>query len=116
MCKKKGAADAVLPSKLTNILSAGGHALVTAEPYTELGKLANIHHGIYELVEPESDSALISGLEKLLTSDLSAYNQVARSYAEHYLDKHVILKKFSKDLEKLVSGYEDIVTEQEQFE
>ena len=38
--QKKGAADAVLPSKLTNILSAGGHALVTAESHTELGKIA----------------------------------------------------------------------------
>ena len=30
--QKKGAADAVLPSKLTNILAVGGNAVITASP------------------------------------------------------------------------------------
>lgn len=38
--QKRGAADAVLPSKLTNILAVGGNAVITAEAYTELGQLA----------------------------------------------------------------------------
>lgn len=33
--QKRGAADAVLPSKLTNILAVGGNAVITAEPHTE---------------------------------------------------------------------------------
>ncbi len=37
--QKRGAADAVLPSKLTNILAVGGNAVITAEPHTELGQL-----------------------------------------------------------------------------
>lgn len=37
--QKRGAADAVLPSKLTNILAAGGNAVITAEAHTELGQL-----------------------------------------------------------------------------
>ncbi len=37
--QKKGAADAVLPSKLTNILAVGGNSVITAEENTELGQL-----------------------------------------------------------------------------
>jgi len=36
--QKRGAADAVLPSKLTNILAVGGNAVITAEAHTELGQ------------------------------------------------------------------------------
>ncbi|MCV5180396.1 glycosyltransferase, partial [Escherichia coli] len=32
--QKRGAADAVLPSKLTNILAVGGNAVITAEAET----------------------------------------------------------------------------------
>lgn len=99
--QRKGAADSVLPSKLTNILSAGGHALVTAEPSTELGVLAEKHAGIFQLVEPESSTAFIEGLETLLAQDLRQPNQVARRYAEHYLDKSVILERFHQELIKL---------------
>jgi len=31
--QKRGAADAVLPSKLTNILAAGGNAVITARAF-----------------------------------------------------------------------------------
>jgi colanic acid biosynthesis glycosyl transferase WcaI len=102
--QKKGAADAVLPSKLTNILAAGGHALVTAEPHTELGQLAEKFDTIYQLVEPENSQAFIAGLQQLLTSDLSQVNQVARNYAEQYLDQAVILERFYQDMEKLVQS------------
>jgi colanic acid biosynthesis glycosyl transferase WcaI len=101
--QRKGAADAVLPSKLTNILSAGGHALVTAEPHTELGALAEKHPDIYQLVEPESATAFIAGLDALLEKDLSQFNPVARQYAELYLNKTVILERFHQDMLKLAN-------------
>ncbi len=41
--QKRGAADAVLPSKLTNILAVGGNAVITAEDHTELGQLCECH-------------------------------------------------------------------------
>lgn len=101
--QKKGAADAVLPSKLTNILSAGGHALVTAEPDTELGKLAKKFDGIYECAEPENLLAFTQGLTQMLAQDLSQPNTVARQYAEEYLAKDKILDKFVENLHQLVS-------------
>lgn len=101
--QNKGVADAVLPSKLTNILSAGGHALVAAEQNTELGKLAVKHVGIYTLIEPEDISALKAALDKLLSTDITMHNSIARKFAEQHLGKDKILSKFYDDLKQLVN-------------
>ena len=97
--QKKGAADAVLPSKLTNILSAGGFAVVTAEPDTELGRLAAEYPGIYSCAEPENVDAFCSALDHELLN--SGINTVARVYAEQNLNKEAILRRFRKDLMRL---------------
>jgi len=100
--QKCGAADAVLPSKLTNILSAGGYAIVTAEKETELGVLADKFPGIYERVEPENASLLVGALNKLLLEqDMSVHNKVARDYAVEYLSRDKILGRFEEDLREL---------------
>ncbi len=105
--QKKGAADAVLPSKLTNILSAGGHTVVTAEANTELGQIADNFPGIYTRVEPESLSAFVTGLDVEL-GNKSSYNKVARQYAEQHLNRDAILSKFKDNLQKTISGYNNI--------
>lgn len=97
--QKKGVADAVLPSKLTNILAAGGHAVVTAEPETELGKIASKYPGIYTCVTPESLNEFKDGLMKAIAlSQTQRVNPVARRYAEHHLSKAAILSRFRKDI------------------
>ena len=98
--QRKGAADAVLPSKLTNILSAGGNAVITAEADTELGRLALKHPGIYSCVEPECVDSFCRGLEIELKK--SGTNAVARSYAEKNLNKEAILSRYREDLLKLI--------------
>ena len=98
--QRKGAADAVLPSKLTNILSAGGNAVITAEADTELGRLAQEYPGIYCCVEPESLDSFCQGLEVELAK--SGVNTVARTYAEKNLNKEAILSRYREDLLKLV--------------
>jgi len=108
--QKRGAADAVLPSKLTNILSAGGHALVTADPYTELGRMAVHHPGIYEVVEPENSRAFIEGLERCLAKDTTKPNMVARQYALDFLNKEKVINRFVKDL-KVLTEQEDVKEE-----
>ena len=55
--QKKGAADAVLPSKLTSILAVGGECLITAEAHTELGLLCQEYPGIARCIEPENADA-----------------------------------------------------------
>jgi colanic acid biosynthesis glycosyl transferase WcaI len=96
--QKKGAADAVLPSKLTNILSAGGYALVTAEKHTELGQINEKYPGIYSLVEPENLQDFVSTLDLLLLSNPHSHNKIARKYAEEFLAKDKIFERFLDDL------------------
>ena len=94
--QKRGAADAVLPSKLTNILAVGGNAVITADPDTSLGLLCSEYSGIATLVEPESVEALINGIEHALT--MPAPNVIATGCACEYLDKDQILTRFLKEI------------------
>lgn len=94
--QKRGAADAVLPSKLTNILAVGGNAVITAEAHTELGQLCDTLPGIAVCVEPESVPALVAGIEQALT--MPKENRVARDYAERTLEKENVLSQFIADI------------------
>ncbi|WP_318357949.1 colanic acid biosynthesis fucosyltransferase WcaI [Enterobacter sp.] len=94
--QKRGAADAVLPSKLTNILAVGGNAVITAEAATELGQLCDAHTGIAVCVEPESVDALIAGIEQAMV--MPKTNTVAREYAERTLEKESVLSQFIADI------------------
>lgn len=94
--QKRGAADAVLPSKLTNILAVGGNAVITAEPETELGQLCDSFAGIAVCVEPESVDALVAGIIQALA--MPKNNTVARDYAERTLDKENVLRQFMNDI------------------
>ncbi|EGT4253165.1 colanic acid biosynthesis glycosyltransferase WcaI [Citrobacter amalonaticus] len=94
--QKRGAADAVLPSKLTNILAVGGNAVITAEPETELGQLCESYPGIAVCVEPESVDTLVAGITQALA--MPKNNTVAREYAERTLDKENVLRQFMNDI------------------
>ncbi|QMI05679.1 colanic acid biosynthesis fucosyltransferase WcaI [Citrobacter sp. RHB25-C09] len=94
--QKRGAADAVLPSKLTNILAVGGNAVITAEPETELGQLCDNYPGIAVCVGPESVAALVEGITLALA--MPKQNTVAREYAERTLDKENVLRQFIADI------------------
>lgn len=94
--QKRGAADAVLPSKLTNILAVGGNAVITADPDTSLGQLCSDYPGIAVLVEPESVVALRTGIETALA--MPSPNEVAAGYAAGFLDKDAILARFLREL------------------
>lgn len=108
--QKRGVADAVLPSKLTNILAAGGHALVTAEQQTELGEIAARHPGIFHCVEPEDTQAFIAGLQHCLAQDTAAVNQVARQYAVENINREQVIARFVRSMHSLVN--QDLVTKE----
>lgn len=97
--QKRGVADAVLPSKLTNILAVGGNSVITAERNTELGVLCEKYAGIAERVEPEDVSALVAGIEAALTRELP--NIVAATYARDNIDSDKVLRSFEVELTKL---------------
>lgn len=90
--QKRGAADAVLPSKLTNILAVGGNAVITADEDTSLGKLTRNWPGIACRVAPESVSALVDGIDQMLSKP--SPNEVALRYAREHLDKNNIISTF----------------------
>jgi len=102
--QKKGVADAVLPSKLTTILSVGGTALITAEDNTELGLLCANYPGIACCIDPEDLVLFCDSLQLLLDkidANHRAINSIARGYAVHHLAKDAVLEEFEAELIKL---------------
>jgi colanic acid biosynthesis glycosyl transferase WcaI len=97
--QKKEAADLLLPSKLTNILSVGGNAVITASENTSLGTLCKNNPGIAILVEPESIEEIIKGIEKALKMQIP--NNVAQKYSKLFLDKEKILDRFIRNVKAL---------------
>jgi len=102
--QKAHAADLVMPSKLTNILAVGGHAIVTAKEDTELGRLAKAHPGVFEICPPDDAGALarLIGAAAKAGKETGVFNTEARQYAEDYLDRDKILAPFAAELEKVV--------------
>ena len=90
--QKSGAADSVMPSKLTNILAVGGNAVITSTEATTLGSLCLKYPGIATLIAPDSVSALVDGIR--LSLAMSQPNDIATHYASVNLDKDLILNRF----------------------
>jgi len=100
--QKRGAADAVLPSKVTGIFSAGGHAIITAEENTELGYILKENPHIATLIPPESKSHLIDAINKLANiltqKENRTHNVNALVYAKNNLGLENILSTFERSL------------------
>jgi colanic acid biosynthesis glycosyl transferase WcaI len=98
--QRRGAGGAVMPSKLTGILAAGGTAIITADEDTELGRLVAENPGIGILVPPEDPArfreALLAALLNRRGADGS--NPIARKYAEQHLAADVVLPRFERML------------------
>lgn len=102
--QKKGTADALLPSKLTGILSIGGRSIVTAEETTELGQLILENEGLATLIPPEDVIALQVTIEKMCADkEYSGVNDVARAYAVENMSKDAVLNMFEEKLLQLTS-------------
>ena len=95
----KKISDYVLPSKLTNILSAGGVSIISAKQDTQLSQLVKKYEIGY-LVQPDSESELYAAINYLLVnkSRHSNISTNARIYAENYLSKEKILHDFSNSV------------------
>lgn len=98
--QKRGAADAVMPSKLTGILAVGGRAVITADRDTELGRLVTSNPGIARLVPPENATELSTAIQEVLGT-AARFNPTARAFAEKHLAKHRILQDFERQLSAL---------------
>jgi len=96
--QKAGAADLVMPSKLTGMLASGKAIIATAEPNTELGQVVS-HVG--EMVHPEDSLALTEAILSLVNDPPKRKHmgKLGRQYACQHLDKELVLTKFNNVLE-----------------
>lgn len=103
--QKSGAADLVMPSKLTNALASGRPVLVTANSGTDLYNVViDAQCGL--VVRPDNLDAIVSALEHLADNEAERreMGRNARRYAEKYLDQNHILARFDRELSQLLSA------------
>jgi colanic acid biosynthesis glycosyl transferase WcaI len=92
--QKGDAGDLVMPSKLTTILSIGGLAIATANPGTTLYEVITANQmGI--IVSPDNELELSNAIVDCFEYDHSQKRINARNFAEHNLNKDVILNELS---------------------
>jgi colanic acid biosynthesis glycosyl transferase WcaI len=99
--QSKGAADLVMPSKLSGILSSGRPVIVTADEGTQL---ARVVEGRGLLVPPSDPAALYAAALRLIESAelRMQLGLAAREYAVKNLSKEHVLRRFEKDMITLV--------------
>jgi colanic acid biosynthesis glycosyl transferase WcaI len=98
--QRADAADLVMPSKLTGMLASGRPVVTTAHKGTEL---ANLVKDCGLVVPPEQSQAFAEAIMKLASdADLrETLGSAGRAYAESYLDKNTILRRFEAELNQL---------------
>lgn len=95
--QRADAADLVMPSKLTGMLSSGRPVVAGARPETELGQVAS-KCGV--AVPPDDPKAFADAVLSLASQpDLRRELGVrARAYAEERFDRDAVLRQFERDL------------------
>lgn len=95
--QRADAADLVMPSKLTGMLSSGRPVVAGARMDTELGKVV-ARCGLS--VAPDDASAFAEAIASLATQPTLRHELGlrARAYAEAHLDANAILERFERDL------------------
>lgn len=103
--QRRGAADLVMPSKLTNILAAGRPAVATADPGTELYRVLT-ENDCGVVTPPENAGELTGAITKLADDapERSRLAKNARRYAEARLNRDKILSEFERRLYELVGS------------
>jgi colanic acid biosynthesis glycosyl transferase WcaI len=99
-----GAADLVLPSKLTNMLASGRPVIVTAVSNTGLAREIE---GCGLATAPEDPQALAIAIERLIDTPVlyESMARAARQRAERIWDRDVIVGRFIDDANTLVGRY-----------
>lgn len=96
--QKAKASDLVMPSKLTNILSVGGLAVITANKNSGLYALIK-KYNMGVLVEAENQEALNNSLIDVLNNkDNNQIKKNSRAYAEKFLNVDNIMQTFQNEI------------------
>jgi colanic acid biosynthesis glycosyl transferase WcaI len=98
--QRSGAADLVMPSKLTGIFASGRPVLVCANDGTELAEVVN-KRGL--VVPPEDVTAFCTALVMLANNVAlrEKFGSAAREYAFKNLDKNLVLAKIESEMRNL---------------
>lgn len=99
--QRAGAADLVMPSKLTGILASGRPVIATAAPGTQIARAVE---GCGIAVEPGDTEAITKAVELLAENDelRRRMGYAARMYAEKELARDAVLQRFEAALKDLV--------------
>jgi colanic acid biosynthesis glycosyl transferase WcaI len=95
--QRAGAADLVMPSKLTGMLSSGRSVIATADPGTQV---ATVVENCGVVVPPEEIEPLVAAV-RALAADPERRQQMgerAREYAVAHLGRERVLEQFERDL------------------
>ena len=103
--QRAGAADLVMPSKLTGMLSSGRAVLATADAGTQVAKV--VAHPLRPcgvVVPAENAEALHAALARMVADGelRSRLGAAGREYAVRYLGREEVLLRFEQELRKLV--------------
>ena len=101
--QRAGAADLVMPSKLTGMLASARAILATASPETQL---AYALEGCGLVVPSESPEMMAEGLRRLADDAplRERLGKAARFYAEQHLDKEQVLMRLMEKLQLVCDG------------
>ncbi|MDE1154155.1 MAG: glycosyltransferase WbuB [Acidobacteriaceae bacterium] len=101
--QRAGAADLVMPSKLTGMLSSGRPVIATVDHGTQV---AMVVEGRGLVVPPENLEALTQAVLQLAADESlrRSMGEAARAYAVDYLGTESVLRQFERDLETVVYG------------
>jgi len=98
----RGAADLVMPSKLSGMLASGRPTIAAAAHGTEIATVVE-GHGV--VIEPESVDAFAEAVERLACdpSERLRLGRAARAFAEQCLDNTSIFNQLDETLERAVA-------------
>lgn len=101
--QRAGAADLVMPSKLTGMLASGRPVIATAAAGTQV---AHAVEGCGRVVAPGDVADFVRAVEELAGDGARrrAMGQAARSYAERELARDAVLGRFERALENLAAS------------
>ncbi len=99
--QRRGAADLVMPSKLTGMLSSGRPVIATADPGTQV---AHVVERCGLVVPAEDADALHAAVLRLVEDEplRRSLGRAARTYAVEHLGKQQVLHHFEQELTRLI--------------
>jgi colanic acid biosynthesis glycosyl transferase WcaI len=105
--QRAGAADLVMPSRLTGMLASGRPVIATADPGTQVAHVVggSATEDACGLVVPAEDPEALHAAVHRLIEDAALRKQLgaaARRYAVQHLGKQQVLEQFEQNLEELI--------------